>query len=294
MRLAITGAGGRLGTALCGELMAAGHQVEALRHADLDITRADQVGRLMRRLRPNAIINCSAYNAVDAAESDAVTAFAVNARGPALLRDAADAVGATLVHYSTDFVFDGNATAPYTEADPTNPLSIYGASKLAGEMHVGRGRRCYVLRVESLFGGSCTTAPRSTVDWIAANLVAGLTVRVFVDRTVSPSYVPDVARSTIALLERGAPYGTYHCVNSGHATWDTLADEMATLLRVEARLERVRSTDLTSPASRPRFCALSNRKLSSVAGAMPHWRSAMRDHLAKRHGAMIVPAAAVS
>jgi dTDP-4-dehydrorhamnose reductase len=290
MRIAITGAGGRLGTALCCDLVAAGHDVEPLTRADLDITNAQRVSETMHRLRPDAIVNCSAYNAVDAAEANAATAFAVNANGPALLTAAANALDATLVHYSTDFVFDGSASEPYTETDPTRPLSVYGASKLAGEMEVSRARRHYILRVESLFGGSCTTAPRSTVDWIAANLLSGRPVRVFVDRTVSPSYVPDVAAATIALLQRDAPHGTYHCVNSGCTTWDELAEELARLLRVAARFEKVLTADVASAASRPRFCALSNQKLRAAGADMPPWRAALARHIMATGGARVASA----
>jgi hypothetical protein len=163
----VTGAGGRLGAALSAELVSAGHKVTGLSRTDLDVTDGEQVATVMRHLRPEVIVNCSAYNAVDAAESDPAAAFAANAEGPSFLADAAEATEALLIHYSTDFVFDGRALEPYSEDAPANPLGVYGASKLAGEHEVRRARRHYILRVESLFGGRGANGHRATVDQIA-------------------------------------------------------------------------------------------------------------------------------
>jgi len=188
------------------------------------------------------------------------------------------------VHYGTDFVFDGTAPDPYTEDDPPNPLNIYGASKLAGEHEVRRTRRHYILRVESLFGGSGVNGQRSTIDWIAVKLLAGAVVHAVVDRTASPAYVFDVARVTRLLLENQAPFGTYHCVNSGFGTWYELATEIARGLATDGRIEPVMAVDLRTIAPRPRFCALSNRKLLAAGIPMPNWQAAIRRHLATAFG----------
>jgi dTDP-4-dehydrorhamnose reductase len=279
MRILITGAGGRLGGSIRGELASAGHSVTAPGRADLDITSAEQIGTAIAQLCPDAIVNCSAYNDVDRAESNQAVAFAINAVGPSLLADAAEAAGVVLVHYGSDFVFDGTALEPYSEEAVPNPLNVYGASKLSGESEVRRSRRHYILRVESLFGGSGARGHRATVDWIAGRLLAGAVVHAVVDRTVSPSYVCDVARATRMLLEHQAPFGTYHCVNSGFSTWYELAQEIARGLGIPARIEPITAVDLTAIASRPRFCALSNRKLHAVGVDMPSWESAIRRHL---------------
>jgi len=279
MRILVIGAGGRLGGAVVAELASAGHTVAALGRAELDVTCPEQVGAAIARICPEAIINCSAYNEVDGAEANRATAFAINAHGPSVLAEAASSTGAVLVHYGSDFVFDGMATEPYTEDDAPNPLSIYGASKLRGECAVRRIPAHYVLRVESLFGGASAPGRRATVDWIATKVLAGAVVNAVVDRTVSPSYVFDVARATRRLLEYRAPFGTYHCVNSGFTTWYELAVEIAKTLRVAARIEPVTAADLKTIASRPRFCALSNLKLYAVGVAMPSWQSAIRQHL---------------
>ena len=282
MRLVITGAGGRLGAVMASELQQSGHHVTALTRSELDITNPRSVHAAIGRLEPDAIVNCCAYNAVDAAEADPAAAFAVNAHGPAALADAAAHAGAVLVHFSSDFVFDGEAPEPYAEDAPANPLNVYGASKLAGEHQVQRLGEHYILRVESLFGGPMLTGRTATIDYIADNLTAGLTVRAMVDRTVSPSYVDDVVRASRALLERGAPFGTYHCVTSGCTTWYELACEAARCLGATAPVLPVRSDDFVAPAARPRFCAMSNRKLRALGIEMLSWRAALAHHLAAR------------
>lgn len=286
MRIVVMGAFGRLGAVLCAELVSAGHHLIALDRAELDITHAEQATVVINDHRPEVIINCAGYNAVDAAERDRAAAFALNAHGPEVLAATAEAAGALFVHFSSDFVFDGDANQAYTETDSTNPLSAYGASKLAGEIATRRASRHYVLRLSSLFGGAGIDGHRATVDYIADSLLSGASVRAALDRTVTPSYVPDVARATLAMLDAHVPYGTYHCVNSPLTTWYELALEVARQLDVNPSIERVRAADLSAIAPRPRFCALSNQKLASLGIAMPPWQSAIRRHLAARRTAV--------
>jgi dTDP-4-dehydrorhamnose reductase len=281
LRIVVIGAGGRLGAAVEVELASAGHHVTRLDQPEFDITNPEQVPALLS-LGPDVIVNCAAYNAVDDAETGRAAAFAVNAHGPALLAAAAEACGALLVHYSTDFVFDGLAHEPYCEEDATRPLGVYGASKLAGEVEARRTRRHYVLRLASLFGGTGLPGHRATIDLIADHVAAGFPVRAMVDRTVSPSYVADVARVTRSLVEREVPYGVYHCVNTGFATWYQVAQEIARRMRRDATILPARAADFSTPGPRPRFCALSNRKLMGQGIWLPTWQSAIARHLAKR------------
>jgi len=180
------------------------------------------------------------------------------------------------VHYSTDFVFDGLASRPYTEEDRPNPQSVYAASKLLGEWFARDAPRTFVLRVESLFGGR---AARSSIDRIVEAVLDRREVRAFVDRTVSPSYVVDVAEATRQLLHSGEP-GLYHCVNDGFATWHDVALEVARLLgRPDARIVPVSVQDVPLPARRPQFAALSNGKLRRAGIAMRGWRESVASYL---------------
>jgi dTDP-4-dehydrorhamnose reductase len=249
------------------------HDVTGLTRADLDITRHDDVMRAVATARPHVIINCAAYNAVDSAEDDAPAALACNAMGLRSMARAASDSGAILVHYGTDFVFDGEASSPYDERARPAPLSVYGQSKLIGEWFAAEAPRAYVLRVESLFGGPL---PRSSIDRIAGALRQGRPARVFTDRIVSPSYVEDVAEATLTLLDEGAPPGLYHCVNTGHASWYEVGQELARILGGAPALEPVSMKASGLRAPRPRFCALSNARLAAIGIRMPTWQDALR------------------
>jgi dTDP-4-dehydrorhamnose reductase len=281
VKIAVTGASGQLGAALVHQFSAR-HDVVGFTHATLDIADAVKVNAEMSRLRPQLIINAAAFTAVDLAEDRPVEALQANAFAVRSLARAAADQGAALVHYSTDFVFDGTASAPYTEDDRPNPRSTYAASKLLGEWFASDAPRAFVLRVESLFGRAPGVASaKGTVEGILNGLKSGSVVRAIEDRTVSPSSVLDVARATMALIERGAPAGIYHCVNSGFCTWLELAREGARLLGIEPRIEPVRHADFKLKAARPQYCALSNAKLTALGIEMPRWDEALRGYISE-------------
>jgi dTDP-4-dehydrorhamnose reductase len=275
MRIAVVGAGGQLGAAVVHECRDR-HDVIGFNRSALDVSDDKAVAAAMAEARPDVIVNCAAFNDVDGAEDHAVDALSVNAFAVRALAMAARDTNATLVHYSTDFVFDGKATQPYVETDETNPRSTYAASKLLGEWFAADAPRAYVLRVESLFGRAPGGPPaKGSVESILRALKDGREARVFEDRTVSPTYIIDGARATLALLEKSAPPGLYHCVNSGRCTWLEFARELARLLGVEPRLVAVQMADIKFRADRPLYCALSNDKLAAAGVVMPTWQDAL-------------------
>ena len=232
---------------------------------------------------PSVVLNATAFNDVDGAESHPLDALAVNALAVRSLARAADAAGAALVHYSTDFVFDGETAEPYAETVAPSPRGTYAASKLLGEWLALEAQRGYVLRVESLFGSPPGwTGRRGTLDGIVDGLVHAREVRVFTDRVVSPSYTPDVAAATRHLLDAGAAPGLYHCVNSGYATWHDVAVEAARLLEVTPRLVPITLDQVKLAAPRPRFCALSNAKLAAAGFPMPRWQDGLARWIDRR------------
>jgi dTDP-4-dehydrorhamnose reductase len=278
MRLLILvlGAGGQLGEAMT-EGLARGHEVVSRTRAELDLTNAAAVGEAIAATCPDVIVNCSAYTNVDGAQLVPRQALAVNSWAVRSIARAASAVDATFVHFSTDFVFDGVATKPYTEADAPNPRGTYAISKLLGEWFAAGTPRHYVLRVESLFGGPHA---KSSVDLLLDGIRAGRPVKAFADRTVSPSYVEDVVMATRALIAERPAYGLYHCVNSGHATWADVARELAALAgQPEALIEHVQMADLKLPTPRPLFAALSNAKLAKAGIPMATWQDALARYL---------------
>ena len=279
MRIAVVGARGQLGAAVVDEFLPS-HEVTALGRADLDITDDAAVDAAMTRLRPEVIVNCAYNGDVDGAEDHPVEALQVNAFGVRALARAASASGAALVHYSSDFVFDGTAGRPYTEDDRPNPRSVYAVSKMLGEWFAADAPRAYVLRVESLFGRAPNgPPPKGSVAGILKTMLEGGEPAVFEDRTVSPTYVLDAAMATRRLVEAGAAPGVYHCVNSGHCTWLEFARELARQLGIEPRLKPVRMADVPLRAARPQYCALSNEKLASIGIVMPSWQDALQRYL---------------
>jgi dTDP-4-dehydrorhamnose reductase len=270
-RIVVTGAGGQLGKVLVRDLQKS-HEVYGLTRETLDIADRAAVGERVVKLRPGVIVNCAAWNDVDGAEDDPRKALVVNGFGVGALADAAAASDALLVHFGSDYVFDGKSTRPYTERDLPNPLNIYGASKLLGEILAPRAPRHYVLRVESLFGGDRRT---SSIGKMAEMLAKGEPVRAFYDRSVTPSYVEDVSRVVQRLLEKPLPWGLYNCVSSGMATWHELALELARMMGVKTSVSAMSLEKAGLKAPRPRYCALSNNKLADAGIELPDWRSAL-------------------
>jgi dTDP-4-dehydrorhamnose reductase len=289
MRVAVVGARGQLAAAVAHEC-AETHDVITFTRADLDVTDDAAVAVALDRVKPDAIVNGAAYTDVDAAEDHPVEALNGNAFAVRALARSAESLGATLIHYSTDFVFDGRTSAPYKETDQPSPRGVYAASKLLGEWFALEAPGAYVLRVESLFGRAPGAAPeKGSVAGILKTLLAGGSPKVFSDRTISPTYVIDAARATRHLLEMRAASGLYHCANSGRCTWLELAQDVVRQLgepEWARRLVPVRMSEMNLKAARPQYCALSNDKLRAVGIDMPPWQDALGRYLAvsSRHG----------
>ena len=245
----------------------------------VDVTDDAAVEAIVARTQPTILLNCAGYNAVDLAEDHPVEALRVNAFAVRALARAAGAIGATLIHYSSDFVFDGTATRPHTEAERPNPQSVYAVSKMLGEWFAADVPHAYVLRVESLFGRWGNGPERGSAATILEALRSGAAARVFEDRTVSLTYVPDAVLATQQLLNRQAPAGLYHCANTGSCTWLEFAQEAARLLDITPQLEVVRFKEMKFRAPRPLYCALSNEKLAAAGVSMPTWQDALARHL---------------
>jgi dTDP-4-dehydrorhamnose reductase len=274
-RVLVTGASGQLAGAIAA-VFGRDSEVTALARTALDITDDRAVNDAVAVHRPDLVVNCAAYNDVDGAETEPVTALEVNAFAVRGLARATAAAGATLVHYSSDFVFDGTASRPYTEDDRPNPQGVYAASKLLGEWFALEAGKALVLRVESLFGAA---GRKGSLASLVAGIEAGREVPVFVDRTVSPSYVCDVAGATHALVASGTASGLYHCVNAGPCSWSDIAAEIARLLGKPANLRPITLETVSLRARRPRYSALDNTRLRAAGIIMPTWQDALGRYL---------------
>lgn len=276
MRLLVTGSRGQLGLALQRAAAEAGHEFSGHDLPELDITDPAAVRGAVARIRPDAIVNCAAYTAVDAAEADEARALAVNGAAVAGLAAAADEAGALLVQISTDFVFDGAATRPYREDDPPHPISAYGRTKLAGEHAARRAQRHLIVRTAWLFGDGANfvAAIRRQLDAGAREL------RVVGDQRGCPTYATDLAGAVIALFEAGTE-GIVHAVNAGSASWREFAVEIVRQLGVAAEVVPISTADAARPAPRPAYSVLDASRFRGIVGAdLPLWQDALARWLA--------------
>lgn len=268
MRILLTGRTGQVGWELERTFPAPGEIIATARDA-LDLSDNDAIRRVVRETRPDVIVNAAAYTAVDRAESEPGIANQVNGVAPGVLAEEAKRRGALLVHYSTDYVFDGAKRSPYTEHDAPHPLNVYGRTKLAGERAVAAsGCRHLILR------SSWVYAPRGKNFFltIATKALAGELLRVVADQQGVPTESRFIAETTRALIGREAE-GLIHVVPDGTTSWHGFAVAIAAGLGASTAVEAISSADYPSPTRRPPYSVLSHEKLSSLLGPQPHWKS---------------------
>ena len=274
-RWLVTGAAGLLGTDLVAALERRGHSVTGLGRPDLDVTDAGAVTAAVDRHRPDVVVNCAAWTAVDDAEAAEQQALAVNAGGPANLAAACDQAGARLVQVSTDYVFAGTVARPRAEYDVPAPRTAYGRTKLAGERAVldRLPRAGYIVRTAWLYGAHGPCFPRTMI----AREGQQRTVDVVDDQHGQPTWAADVAGQIIALADSAAEPGVYHATSSGQTTWFGLAREIFGLLGADPdRVRPIPSGALSRPAPRPAYSVLGHGAWEG-SGVPPigGWRAAL-------------------
>jgi dTDP-4-dehydrorhamnose reductase len=271
MKILLTGASGQLGTAM--QVALVEHDVIPLTKENLDVSDFDKVQKVVKELNPECILNTAAYTNVDGAETNVHLAYAVNALGPRNLAVVAASLDIPLMHVSTDYVFDGRSSVPYHEFDRPNPLSVYGASKLAGEEAIRElhGHH-FIVRTAWLYHIVGRNFPK-TITAMASRPV----VRVVEDQVGSPTYAPHLASALARLLETRA-YGTYHLAGRGQTTWFALTCELYRRLGIATPVEPVKTSDFPRPAPRPRFSALTT--LQSPCIELPPWQAGVAEYAA--------------
>jgi dTDP-4-dehydrorhamnose reductase len=278
-RVVVTGADGMLGTEVVGALSDS-YDVLGVDLGGIDITDGEAVRSLVGETAPAFVINCAGYTDVDGAESSQEAAFAVNAEGAGHVARACAATGSYLVHLSTDYVFDGTKAGAYTEADEPSPINVYGESKLAGELEVGRsGARSLVVRTAWLYGH----AGRNFVEFVLERAAEGGPLRIVDDQRGAPTSARDLALILKELAAR-RPEGVINATNDGSCSWYELTREvLAAAGRAGVAVEAIASTDLDRPAARPANSVLSLDRLVSVLGWRPRtWSEAVREYVAER------------
>jgi len=249
--------------------------------AQLDVTRQDHVAAAFSEVMPDAVIHCAAYTAVDQAESDEDRAFRINESGTRRVAAAAAARGAHLVAVSTDFVFDGSSRRPYRPEDRTGPLSVYGASKRAGEVAaLQEAPDATLVRTSALFG----PGGRDFVDVILERARQALPLRVVSDQITQPTYAPSLAEALVDLALRRAA-GVWHASDRGPVSWYDFAVAILERVALEAEVEPVTTREWAAPAARPLYSVLDVSGTERRLGrALPGWRETLPYHLGSEKG----------
>ncbi len=280
-RWLVIGAGGMLSTDLCSELHARGEEVVAYTQADLDIVDQPAVDAAVRDTKPAIIVNCAAYTQVDAAEDHEAIANAVNGSAVGFLAVAANSVDALLVQVSTDFVFDGTKRTPWEINDPTNPLSVYGSSKLLGEFAAKHAQKHVIVRTSWLFG---VHGP-NFVEAIRNQIRKGVSpLRVVDDQRGRPTYTPHLAQAIIRLarLAQDSPdaRGLFHYADQDGCTWYEFAKAIVEEIGATTEVRPVSTDEFPRPARRPAYSVLSTERYGRITGVQPEsWREGLQDYL---------------
>lgn len=287
MQTVLLGPNGQLGTDIRAGNAARPQPLDLLciDRARLDLSEPETAITVLRDIDFDCLINCSSYHKTDEVERNAQLAFAINTHLPQALARLCVEKNARFVHISTDYVFGGQSKrAPLTEEDGKAPLNVYGASKGMGEdLVLHTGADALILRVASLFGvaGASGKGGNFVETMIRLGREKGH-LRVVADQTMSPTSTADIAASMFALLDREAPRGIWHVVNSGSATWHEFAAEIVKRAKVTARVEAIPSSEFPMPAMRPPYSVLDNTKLTNAIGPIRPWQEALDSYLAAK------------
>jgi dTDP-4-dehydrorhamnose reductase len=272
-RILLTGGNGQVGWELQRTLAPLG-EVVAFDRAGLDLVDADAIRRIVRAVRPAVIVNAAAYTAVDKAEEESAAAQAINGTAPGILAEEAKRLGVLLVHYSTDYVFDGINPAPYTESDTPNPLGAYGRSKLAGERAIqASGGEHLILRTSWVYGLRGKNF-LLTIRRLAAERPV---LRIVGDQIGAPTWCRGIAEATAALLASNqSPHGLFHLAAAGATSWHGFAAAIVASQGSSARVEEITTAEYPLPAQRPMNSRLDCSALRSLGIALPDWREQLR------------------
>ncbi len=282
MKIAVIGANGQLGRDVCTAFRENGDEVHALNHGQMDICAKDVTFAALRNVRPDFVVNTAAMHHVEACEADPAQSFAVNGIGARNLAMASQDLGFTLMHISTDYVFDGDKKFPYVESDPPRPLNVYGNTKLAGELFIQTmAEKYFILRVSAIYGENRCRA-KGGLNFVTLMLKLARErdeVRVVDNEFISPTYTKDIAHQIVRMTDC-TRYGLYHATSQGSCSWHAFAREIFDLMDASVKLNTARPGDFPIKVPRPLYSVLDNQALrENNLDTMPHWQDALKRYL---------------
>jgi len=283
MKMVLIGANGQLGSDLLRVFQAAGDTVLPVTHAQMDVCSEHSISEILSQTKPDVVLNTAAFHKVEECETKPALAFQVNGTAAMNLALACRRSGAVLVHFSTDYVFDGEKSAPYKETDLPAPLNVYGASKVAGEHLIASNTdRYFLIRTCGLYGIAGSSGKGGNfVENMLRKAAAGDSIRVVEDQTLTPTYTVDLAEATRRLILTGA-FGLYHLSSEGQCSWYDFTRYIFEYAGVNAQLSAVKTSDFPSPVKRPQYSVLSKTKLRTLGLSIPSWKDALPRYLQER------------
>jgi dTDP-4-dehydrorhamnose reductase len=281
MKIVIVGSTGQLGTDLM-KTLCADHELIGLTHQDIEVSNYSSCLTLKER-QPDVIINTAAFHRTDQCEEEPEKTFLINAIGPKNVAKVSKEIRATTMFISTDYVFDGAKSKPYTEDDAPNPINTYGISKLAGELFTRQNPKHYVIRVASLFGAAGASGKGGNfVETMITKARKQEPISVVDDQWMSPTYTRDAAKTMKEIIESQLPFGTYHASNGGFCTWFQFTKQIFSILNLNPALTPIKASQLQVKAQRPRFSALKSSKLPKYGIQPREWTEALLDYLVEK------------
>jgi len=285
MSVMVVGATGQLGSDIAEAFRAAGHEVLALSHAEMELASAEAVERTLQEARPELVINTAAFHNVPKCETHPQEAFAVNASGARNLAISSDRISSRLLHISTDYVFDGAKSEPYVEEDSPAPLNVYGNSKLAGEYFVRAiNPRHYVVRVSAIYGHHPCRA-KGGLNFVETMLKLSRErerLRVVDDEVVSPTSTAEIARQLV-ILGNSDQFGLFHATSEGSCSWFEFTRAIFDLTGTRTPVERALPGEFASGVARPKYSVLENAHLKRLGlNRFRHWREGLEEYLGAR------------
>jgi len=284
MKVLLVGANGQLGTDLSVVLDRKGIEVRRVVNREIDVRNAESVMDLVAAVKPDFVVNTAAFHKLEDCETQPTLAYEVNAVGARNLAVACQKQGSVLMHFSTDYVFDGAKGSPYAEADLTSPINVYGVTKVAGEQMVAYTMpRHFLVRVCGLYGKAGPSGKGSNfVENMLKKAGDGVQIRVVDDQVLSPTYTLDLAERLCGLLTTEA-YGLYHLSSEGQCSWHEFASKIFELAGVTAELSPCKTADFPSPVRRPTTSSMDKTKFNHLGiGTMPLWTDSLARYLAAR------------
>ncbi len=284
MKVAVIGANGQLGGDIVNSFSLKGYEVKELTHNDIEVENIDSVNRVLKAIKPQIIINTSAFHNVPECEKNPIKSFEVNSLGPRNLSLISKELDSILIHTSTDYVFDGKKNSPYVEEDEAIPLNVYGNTKLSGEKFIlGINEKNYIIRVSGLYGvNPCRVKGYNFVTLMLKLSKERDELRVVDDERLTPTFTENIANQLVLMIEKNAEFGLYHITDEESCTWYEFAREIFNISGIKVKLNKALPGEFKTEVNRPMYSVLENKKLKTQnMNIMKPWKESLKEYISK-------------